>query len=158
MKSFMLIFSTFLLTTSLFGGVSIGFSVEPENPIAGEEVTFTVTNLEFFCKKDKDIKDEGIGPTLEPGDGSAAITLSKSEEGSYVGTHTYTTAGSFTPSIFCPFSTTALSISGNPVITVSAATAIPTLGEWGLIIMSLIMLGIGMVYLRQRQRSAQRIG
>ena len=49
MKSFILIFGTFLLSTSLFGGTfGITLSVEPENPIAGEEVTFTVNNLEFF--------------------------------------------------------------------------------------------------------------
>lgn len=62
MKSFILIFGTFLLSTSLFGGTfGITLSVEPENPIAGEEVTFTVNNLEFFCSED--FKDEGTGPT-----------------------------------------------------------------------------------------------
>ena len=159
MKSFILIFGTFLLSTSLFGGTfGITLSVEPENPIAGEEVTFTVNNLDFFCSED--FKDEGTGPTLDPGDGSEAITLTLSEfeVASYVGTHTYTTAGSFTPSVFCPFSTSAFPISGNPVITVSPAPApIPTLGEWGLILLSLVMLGVGMIYLGQRKGTPQRV-
>ena len=92
MKSFILIFGTFLLSTSLFGGTfGITLSVEPENPIAGEEVTFTVNNLELVCKiANLGFEVEETGPTLDPGDGSEAITLSE-VEGSYVGTHTYTT-------------------------------------------------------------------
>lgn len=161
MKSFILIFGTFLLSTSLFGGTfGITLSVEPENPIAGEEVTFTVNNLELVCKiANLGFEVEETGPTLDPGDGSEAITLSEFE-GSYVGTHTYTTAGSFTPSVLCPFSTSAFPISGNPVITVSPAPApapIPTLGEWGLILLSLVMLGVGMIYLGQRKGTPLRV-
>ena len=161
MKSFILIFGTFLLSTSLFGGTfGITLSVEPENPIAGEEVTFTVNNLESVCKIANLVFEVGeTGPTLDPGDGSEAITLSE-VEGSYVGTHTYTTAGSFTPSVFCPFSTSAFPISGNPVITASPAPApapIPTLGEWGLILLSLVMLGVGMIYLGQRKGTPLRV-
>ncbi len=142
MKYFSLLFLTFLSLQVFASGVIVTYS--PDNPIAGQEVSFST---DLTC----------TNQTLIPGDGSAAIPM---VNGSAV--HTYSLPGNITPQIACN-GTNQSFVSFQPIghasfssgIIIGAAPSpdpIPTLGEWALIILGIIIVSIGIVSLRSSKR------
>ncbi len=123
--------------------ITITFS--PDNPIVGQPVNFTSSN---YC---------AIW-TLDPGDGSPVVN---STSMSFL--HTYTAPGNYTPLMGCsglfysPADTRyansgGIIPGGFPLVTAaSSGSAIPTLGEWGLIILGIIIMGVGLVSMRQKR-------
>jgi len=138
------------------GGLNVTISISPDNPIVGEPVAFTISESSN-C-------NNGL---FDPGDGSEEIAFTQSTF-----EHIYSATQEFSPKLTCNGIYSNVDIEfisadddmtnlGSSIIVSAqvepAAAAIPTLGEWGLIILSLIMLGVGMVYLGQRQRTPVRI-
>ena len=151
----------FLLISSFSYARDTGVTISPDNPLVNQPVTFTIS---FF---DSCVPSQTGQPEFDPGDGSASIPFTPTQNFTIM--HTYTQAGMFSPSIICPDGSadSSLPISNSTEflgssITIGGASTnnpapIPTLGEWGLILLSLVMLGVGMIYLGQRKRTVQRI-
>ena len=135
-----------LLSVALCLGImvqasSVTISFSPDNPIVGQPVNFTANNS---C----------ASLSLLPGDGSPQIDMNASSI-----IYTYTTPGNFTPQMGCfgtlqPLNSTTYMNSGGtvPALIIGAgSSAIPTLGEWGLIILGMIIMGVGLVSMRQKK-------
>ncbi len=150
MKFFHSLFFSLFITSLFGGGVLLQVSIAPDNPIAGQEVTFSgIANIDLTT----------LSCSLNFGDGEAeAIT---GDNQSFILTHTYADAGGFLISANCSNGTgpitSIVQINGsrNNIISVASAPVvapdpIPTLGEWALIILGIIIIGIGIVSMRQR--------
>jgi len=149
MKILISFFTVTLFSLYCFGS-GVVVVVSPDNPTAGQVVTFTIEANVTGCE-------------IQTGDG-AILNLAVDASNQFTSaTHTYTNPGDFMLDGDCdfgPISFTTSNFTFITTLTVAPApinTPIPTLGEWGLILLSLIMLGVGMVYLGQRQRNTQGI-
>ena len=141
------------LTATLFSlycfGSGVGVVVSPDNPTAGQVVTFTIDGAATGCE-------------LQTGDGTSLNLMVDASNEFTSATHTYTNPGDFIltgncdfgPIFFLPGFTTSLTLTVAPA---PAPAPIPTLGEWGLILLSLVMLGVGMIYLGQRKGTPLRV-
>jgi len=138
--------------------------VNDEFPEVGQTVTFTLGSVVSSCTN---------GACIYPEPTSACIPINMSVPVNY----TYNAPGNYTVELHCNPVTggafqkevtnkisTALPlqlrntmgtvVSGNTIIVSAASTnasAIPTLGEWGLIVLGIIILGIGLVSMRQKR-------
>ena len=142
-----------LLTATLFSlycfGSGVIVVVSPDNPTTGQVVTFTIDGAATGCE-------------LQTGDGTSLNLVVDASNEFTRATHTYTNPGDFIltgncdsePILFLPGFTTSLTLAVAPA---PAPAPIPTLGEWGLILLSLVMLGVGMIYLGQRKGTPLRV-
>ena len=168
MHSRCLLLSLFCLATSFCwaGGAINIVTVDNEFPGVGQTVTFTLDQFESKC---------GYGsPCIIPANGTPCIPIAINGTATY----SYISPGTYTVELHCSApppgadpqkevtnkvgsalplilrNASGATISGN-LVSVSAAStnasAIPTLGEWGLIILGIIILGIGLVSMRQKR-------
>ena len=137
------ILSIVLLFASLpsFSSPRIIFS--PDNPEVGEPVTFMIP-----C-------EWGILTLFDPGDGTTPIVTSIIENKII---YTYNTAGNFEPNYGCDGGTLQPAVEYHnstgrvPFVAIAAAPAlVPTLGEWGIIILALVLGCVGLVSLKKEQ-------
>ena len=50
------------------------------------------------------------------------------------------------------FGTPAVSVAGSSTVTVTITAPVPTMGEWGLILLALLLMTVGVASVRRRQR------
>jgi len=117
----------------------IDFMVTIDAPMVGEQVMFMI-NPDFDF-------DTAV---LIPGDGSAPIPFELQPDGSYAVKYTYTGEGTFSPLVeITLLDGTVISSVPASVEVVAATEVIPTMGEWGLIILGLILLCVMVTAMKQ---------
>lgn len=156
-----------LFAASLFAGVSPYVIItDPAAPTAGQKVTFTLFEDDHTGTTDQTAAAGAFGFTLDPGDGSEPIVGTFTDNGAEEFCHTYESSGEFTIALFAgesPFSfrfNGAVTDGPTAMFTIAPAAAaapIPTLGEWSLIIMSIILIVVGLVYVKQRDLVSNRL-
>ena len=137
------------LTATLFSlycfGSGVIVMVSPDNPTTGQVVTFTIDRAATGCE-------------LQTGDGTSLNLMVDASNEFTSATHTYTNPGDFILTGNCDLGPMFFLPGGSTSLTLTVAPApIPTLGEWGLILLSLVMLGVGMIYLGQRKGTPLRV-
>jgi len=165
MKNFLLLTLLSICSASLSAGSNPFYIISTDSPEAGQQVTFTLND---FSDDELPVCAAGISLGIDVESANDGFIERISLPNPQAFTYTFPSADTYTMSVSCEGSTNTTGVGftfmGNFEFSLivadappTAATAIPTLGEWGLIILSLIMLGIGMVYLGQRQRNTQGI-
>jgi len=151
MKRLFIFFASVLFSFSLHAGVTVLTVVVSENPTVGQEVTFTIDGARTGCE-------------LETGDGATVPFIPDFDSERSRVTHTYTAEGTFTLSGDCNGTALVFSHSensGDPSFTSitvapdATSAPIPTLGEWGLILLALSLVSIGVVYIKQYQHNTK---
>ncbi len=147
------------VTLSTAGVPAYVVTYSPDNPVVGELVTFTLSQVNGAC-------NYALDPDRDDAEGFIPISTQQ------VATFAYPAAGTFTVELDEDCSVgqernagstlvgngfwvlrNSTTVSANKTITVTAApsSSIPTLSEWGLIILFLSLMTFGIIAVRQRQ-------
>jgi len=138
MRVIILLFFLFGISELLYSGAaSLTFS--PDNPSVGQTVTFTTNcavTLEF-----------------DPMDGTGPFNVNSNSF-----QYTYNSPNTYMPQFRCQgqmnFVTPSIRRASDNLpasFIITATNPIPTLDEWGLILLGIIILGVGLVSMRQKR-------
>ena len=176
--SFILLF-LFVYNIGISGGSGPQYTIEysPTNPVVGQAVTFTLSNGDQICTIESLVPDAGNDPgNLIPfvamytydtaGTYHVALDLVQDLENPQCfilnardskGTQRALTADFQMGPVGGPYSTAVMQgeIFCSPITIAAAPAPIPTMGQWGLIVLVLISSIIGVVYIFMKSNNVQ---
>ncbi len=137
------------LTSVLIAGEASSVTVSPDSPLAGQQVTFTLdSGTSFHCSDMQQELTISSDPEIVVMGDEGVFTYTFTEEGTF--SDLMLSCGGGSSLSLQMLNGAGLSISSLLIGPALAASTIPTLGEWGLIILSIILVSIGIVALRQK--------